>query len=1323
MESVNGQYGVELIDALAKAGGLPTIRSTYYGPWAGELRNLNETRRGARKLARDNKLYTNLFRDDAVDVDQVVSALREQGFQFETPGDLFDALDTRLRTGQGQYAFKDNAEVDVPFSQQQLPKTDATQRAETIAKRAYKEAGIREVPKLVAVESAADLQQGPAAVEVRTATERGNVVEAFYNTATREVVLVLDGVRQVAEARGVSVNQRIAQLALHEVTHHFGALGTLFTGKSRMSYNQIVEGVLARMQGQELQQLADLYKLDLNSAADRAKLAEEHLARVAEQPGKLPDWASRVIAKVRDLLRRLYPNLKFSDADVRELLRAARRRLQAVSSTVTGSNLTLSQQPAIKERGFITSAKGSPSVDDEVKAKINGFYQVFTDKAAIEQAKEYINQNGLDASLVAVLDNNAPGKLSNTIGIDLIGRLQALNRHADATKLVEHIAANSTTQAQAIQALHLLSRLDATGVQVFAQRQIEGAIKDNPELQELRDQLRDLQAEFERVSKRNATSAILDVQDMLKSLKLEPAKLSELNTRFREILLQSSTDPGIALPRLVGMLMGQANMSRVDATRLANKVLNQYRSAAKKARERALKELLKVPKPELKIDKGLIGKWQALNETGALDDATLFEQIAKARKLPLFTRSMAEKVKAMQAEYAAAPEGPVKLTKGAKMLEAIYDQIPANFAEKMRTWQVLALLLNPKTAIRNVTGNVVQLASDVAADTLAVIPDRAVRLLGGKSTGVGPKLRERASGLLTPVRDFQAGYSYGKEQGLDTRGAFSEGMATMLGMAKLTSAGKFDLNQVNEHQRHIFSSQFMRMLEDTLQLTLGVFDRAFHQSAYNAWIARQMDAAKANGQELLAPTREMAELAMFKATQAVYQNDTFLSKGLNAIGKGLNLVSTLGTTDKFGLGSAVITFAKVPSNIVIEASRWTPLGFLQTLYRTINPGVKGLGQAELIDGLTRAVAGSVALLGTGYFLAKLGILTAAPEDDKDLEAMRKASGMGAYSLNLSALKRAMLSGNWWTPQPQLPGDVVTNYNWLQPTAVPVSVGAQIAIETSKGNVPGSSLAVAALKGAGRSLEDLPVLTGIARLASNWAYNGPIAGTAQTVVTGVPSSMVPTLLRQAGDLGDNQVRETRGGTFLEREVNSIASRLPGLAQNYPPRYDIFGVAQERYQYGTNTLFNVLLNPAFVNKVKASPLLHELDRIYAATGNASVVPPAQQRAVQVNGQKLELTNDQLSDMQQYTGQLANVYLNRLMATPQFAQWNDNYKAAFIAQRLTEIQGAAKIQLLGQKPMSLSPMGNVTANTGAVTMLMWARANGLPNAQLSEPAPPPP
>lgn len=205
-------------------------------------------------------------------------------------------------------------------------------------------------------------------------------------------------------------------------------MGTLFTGKSRLSYNQIVEGVLARMNGQELRQLAGLYNYDLNNAADRAKLAEEHLARVAEQPGKLPDWASRVIAKVRDLLRKLYPNLKFSEADVRELLRAARKRLQT---------------------------------------------------------------------------------------------------------------ADPTDQA-------------------------------NPQ--------------------RSGTQAVLDVQDLLKSLKPTPEKLSELNQRLRAALVESGESPGLARDRIAGMLVANANMRREEAIKLAEKAIKQCLARWQSAR-------LRIPEP------------------------------------------------------------------------------------------------------------------------------------------------------------------------------------------------------------------------------------------------------------------------------------------------------------------------------------------------------------------------------------------------------------------------------------------------------------------------------------------------------------------------------------------------------------------------------------------------------------------------------------------------------------------------------------------------------------------------------------------------------
>jgi len=143
------------------------------------------------------------------------------------------------------------------------------------------------------------------------------------------------------------------------------------------------------------------------------------------------------------------------------------------------------------------------------------------------------------------------------------------------------------------------------------------------------------------------------------------------------------------------------------------------------------------------------------------------------------------------------------------------------------------------------------------------------------------------------------------------------------------------------------------------------------------------------------------------------------------------------------------------------------------------------------------------------------------------------------------------------------------------------------------------------------------------------------------------------------------------------------RIPGVSNKLAPRYDVWGEAMERYQYGGNSLFNVLINPAFVTRVKNNPAAMEVDRIWSISGDPRIVPKTVQRTVTVNNQKVQLTNEQISQYQQITGTLTLNAFTKLSASPKFAELNIATKAEYMAKIIEKAGDFAKFQLFATQP----------------------------------------
>lgn len=112
--------GEELLTAIANAGGLPSRGSAEHGEFHGEIDNLHET---ARNPARTERLSLNkLFREDAPNIDDLATSLRDQGFDVQTPNDVFNLVETRLRTGKEIYGAPGQPEPQLFASGTAAPK-------------------------------------------------------------------------------------------------------------------------------------------------------------------------------------------------------------------------------------------------------------------------------------------------------------------------------------------------------------------------------------------------------------------------------------------------------------------------------------------------------------------------------------------------------------------------------------------------------------------------------------------------------------------------------------------------------------------------------------------------------------------------------------------------------------------------------------------------------------------------------------------------------------------------------------------------------------------------------------------------------------------------------------------------------------------------------------------------------------------------------------------------------------------------------------------------------------------------------------------------
>jgi hypothetical protein len=968
-------------------------------------------------------------------------------------------------------------------------------------------------------------------------------------------------------------------------------------------------------------------------------------------------------------------------------------------------------RPKAKPRQFEQKAAKAPGISEEARAQMGDDpYVPITLRGVAEQAKAWIAENGIEAAERRILgladEGQTPTPLDFAIGLELTANLSATGNAGRAAAVVRTMSRRATSLGQTISTLAMLSRLTPEGIVFYANQIIEQHIgsltpERQAEIRAAQDDVANLEETVATTRKRTAEDAIINgtqggekIQDKLKRRIPDKAKKQDTNVSIRSVLTSQATKAEAT--KQITQILTESGISQSEATALATAITNRFYKVLEDAR----KALATSRKPAKGKGRATIDKLLTQLKDGKISDQEFVATLGQLVGVPRLTPELRKKLDSLTRQYKAATDDDIALVLAARIFEEVHGLIPADFAVKLRAVSYLSMLFSPRTWTRNLGGNQIQWLTDIGIDSaISMVFDPIASIFTGKRTTAGVYVGTRIKALLTPVQDVIKGYKWNAKQNPSANviDNISAGLEHLRVLAKLTTQNKFDIVDAKEVGRRIFSNRFMQLWEGALSIALGGGDRAFWMSGFRASLARREAAAKKNGTWTGQPTPEDVDAAYADAMYAIYQNPNVLSKNSNKIRQALNRLSTFGKTDQFGLGTGLLAFTQVPGSLSLRGLiEMSPLGLVTALYEGMRPvlfkasGGRAGGnfrQEEFNKALSRAMVGSGMFYAGGYWLYAMGIITASREEDDDLEAMRRASGMGAYRINVSALKRMLGSGNFYIRQTAQDGDLIVSYDWAQPVAITFAAGAELAkmVEENdrngikKGLAGKVGMAAISLAAGAKSLEELPLLSGLSSFMKTWGYSGPVDAVVNTV-SGMPSMFVPQLVRQANQLMDNTVRETRGDEGMVRAFSRIAANTPGVADQFPPRMDIMGQAIERYQYGGNTVFNVLINPALTSRVKINPALQEVARLMQTTGEASQAPRQVGRSVAINGENINLSNEQISAYQYYLGNYTMSMFNWRMASPRYARLPDTEKVKLLAQDLEDVNAATKSALFG-------------------------------------------
>lgn len=590
-------------------------------------------------------------------------------------------------------------------------------------------------------------------------------------------------------------------------------------------------------------------------------------------------------------------------------------------------------------------------------------------------------------------------------------------------------------------------------------------------------------------------------------------------------------------------------------------------------------------------------------------------------------------------EVASLEDGREKNIKLAQIQKLVSDKIPPTTGQSVKAWMRISMLFNPKTQVRNVMGNAVVLPVNATSDVFAGALDKLI----SKKTGV------RTTGV---TKEGVKGYAKGFKKGVfESYDDFRKGINT-----RNVEGNRFEIGEGKSFKDKGIGKTLNRV-DNMLSFALDVGDRGFYEATYTNSINNQM--ILNNTTEI---TQDMIDIATNEALQRTWQDSNNYTQAVLSIRKILNKANVKG----YGLGDVLIPFAKTPANLTKAIVDYSPVGLTKTLAFDAKRFTNSLQngqyspklQHDFVQNVGKGLAGTM-LYTLGYALAKAGVATGEPDDDKDVKNFMKNSlGISSYSIKI--------------------GDRSFTYDWAQPVATPLAIMTNY-VKYSKDN-PDASAIDKAIKAMNIGTEQLLQQSFMESLNTVLNGNGTTLENLSQAVLELPARAVPTFCKQIADMVDGTQRSSfEYGQPIKSAINSVKAKIPGLSQTLPASVDTLGNDIQKYG-GNNNLWNVMLNPANTNKGQLTKTGQEIYNVYMNTGDTTIFPRTAPYYINNKGEKITMSSEQRNKFQRVSGKYVEESLDSLLNNKDYKNLNNNEKASIINEIVSDSYSKAKYDVLG-------------------------------------------
>lgn len=535
-----------------------------------------------------------------------------------------------------------------------------------------------------------------------------------------------------------------------------------------------------------------------------------------------------------------------------------------------------------------------------------------------------------------------------------------------------------------------------------------------------------------------------------------------------------------------------------------------------------------------------------------------------------------------------------------RIKDNVAAQVPSTWQDKWNAWRYLAMLSNPRTHVRNFSGNVFFQPLRITKDRLAAAIEAGVsKATGGKvertKTFLADKnLYKAAWHDWENVRDVLSGNRYDdlKSEINSRRTIYNKGLPTK---ALETLTGR------------TFKRGILENVRTANSWTLEIEDTIFKRFTYTDALAGYLQAHGVTAEQLRGGTADSRILSAARdyagreALKATYQDRNQFSDYISSVGRGRNAPGWAKVVTE-----GVLPFRRTPANILMRGLEYSPAGLAKALTYDLAQVKRGKKTAaEVIDNIAAGLTGST-LFGLGMYLFAQGIVTSGGGDDEGQDQLDEQEGRQAYALNLPG------------------GDSIT-LDWLAPESLPFFMGVEWMESIGESGITAEG-AFDSFASAASPMLELSMLQSLNDLIDSVSFADSVDKVPSVVISALISyftQAIPTI----GGQFERSAEDNRMTTYTDKNLKlptdiqyalgKASARIPGWDYQQIPFVDGWG-RTESSGHWLPRAGNQFLNPAYTSSDTSTPAIQETRRLYEETGDGGVVSKRPEKEVTVDGQ---------------------------------------------------------------------------------------------------------